>query len=113
MTRASQPSSAGRDHDAGAPMLTGELDALVGTEQLCRSVRVTMQWVSEHVDEGLLAPRTRPDAQVASWQFDALALRRARRIAHLERHFDAAPELAALAAEIEREIGRLRNLGGR
>ncbi|TSE18439.1 hypothetical protein Talka_02185 [Tepidimonas alkaliphilus] len=40
--------------------------------------------------------------------FDAAALRRVRRLAWLQRHFDADPELAALVVDLEEEIERLR-----
>jgi chaperone modulatory protein CbpM len=44
----------------------------------------------------------------AGWRFDLVALRRVRRMARLERDFDAVPELAALVADLESEIAALR-----
>ena len=46
----------------------------------------------------------------ATWRFASAALTRARRIAHLERAFDADPQLAALAADLMEEVARLCRL---
>lgn len=81
-------------------------DALLSLDDLCRIGRVSPQWVIERVESGLLvelggAPET--------WRFDAVVLRRVRRMASLERDFEAAPELAALVADLQDEIERLRS----
>jgi len=86
------------------PALTGD-DAAFDLEQCCRAGQVTAQWVIERVQAGLLEVH---DDTPGAWRFDAYALRRVRRIAHLERHFDAVPELAALVADLQEEIERLR-----
>jgi chaperone modulatory protein CbpM len=79
-------------------------------DDLCRMARLTPDWVRERIAGGLL-----PTAHGAhdDWRFDALALRRAQRLVALERDFDAVPELAALVADLEDEIARLRRRLGR
>jgi chaperone modulatory protein CbpM len=77
----------------------------LGLDDLCRLAGVTPQWVRLHVDEGLLgAAGEGPQA----WRFDAAALARVRRLCVVEHAFDAAPELAALVADLEDEIASLR-----
>lgn len=82
-------------------------------DTLCRLAAVSPQWLAERVAEGLIdADGGGPGA----WRFRPPALRRVRCMARIERHFDAAPELAALVADLEAEIERLRarlhRLGG-
>jgi chaperone modulatory protein CbpM len=88
----------------GAGLAPAE-EALLTLDELCALGAVSVQWVQVRVEEGLLPARgDRPPA----WRFDAVALARVRRMARMERHFDAAPELAALVADLEDEIERLR-----
>lgn len=75
-------------------------------DELCRLARLSPDWVQARVTSGLLVAVT-VDAP-GSWRFDALAMHRACRLAALERDFDALPELAALVADLEDEVGRLR-----
>ena len=87
--------------------LSGALDELrLDVEQLCRLVGVDARWVEQYVAEGLLVTSVRREGE--AWRFDTLALRRVRRMVRLERDFDAVPELAALVADLEEEIGALR-----
>lgn len=80
-------------------------ETLLTLDELCMLGAVSVQWVQVRVQEGLLPARgDRPPA----WRFDAVALARVRRMALMERQFDAAPELAALVADLEDEIARLR-----
>ena len=80
-------------------------DAGLSLDELCRLAAVSPQWVRVHVEEGLIeAGAGGPPA----WRFDAVALARVRRLVVVERGFDAAPELAALVADLEDEIARLR-----
>jgi len=74
-------------------------------EDLCRAGAVAPEWVSERVEAGLLVARR---GEAAGWQFDAVALKRVRCMVRLERDFDAVPELAALVADLQAEIERLR-----
>lgn len=81
-------------------------DALLTLEELCRAVAVEPRWVLQRVDAGLIdAPGG--DAPPA-WRFDAVTLVRVRRMAGVERDFDAVPELAALVADLAEEIAELR-----
>ena len=84
-----------------------ELDsAWLTLDELCQLARLSPEWVQARVTGGLLVAVT-VDAP-GSWRFDAIALHRACRLAALERDFDALPELAALVADLEDEVGRLR-----
>lgn len=86
-------------------------------DALCRLAGVSQPWLHEHLQAGLLPPRplAMRDAPRDALRFDAADLRRARRMAGLERDFDAVPELAALVADLEDELAslraRLRRLG--
>ena len=87
--------------------LSGALEELrLDVEQLCRLAGVDARWVEQRVTDGLLVTSVRRQGE--AWCFDALALRRVRRMVRLERDFDAVPELAALVADLEEEIGELR-----
>ncbi len=70
-------------------------------DALCRATGADAAWVQLRVSEGLL-----PAA--GAGRFDATALLRVRRLLRVERDFDALPELAALVADLEDEIARLR-----
>ena len=94
--------STGDDRPAMAALLD---DWLFDVEALARLAGVDAAWVRWHVAEGLLAAA---GGAATSWRFDAAALARARRIAVLERDFDAVPELAALVVDLEDEIRTLR-----
>ena len=80
-------------------------DALLTLDELCRATEVGPDWVVERVQAGLLTSR---QGEGAVWRFDSLALQRVRCMARLERDFDAVPELAALVADLQAEIQRLR-----
>jgi len=72
-------------------------EELITLEELTVVCAVSTQWVQQRVAEGLLPER-----------FDTLAVRRVRRMRALERDFDAAPELAALVADLLEELDALR-----
>jgi chaperone modulatory protein CbpM len=80
-------------------------DALLSLDELCRVHAVSPQWVVERVEAGLLPP---PPGAPRRWRFDAAQLHRVRCMARIERDFDAAPELAALVADLVDELDRLR-----
>lgn len=73
-------------------------------EELCRACAVSPDWVDERVRAGLLAPQ----GPAGGWRFDAALLLRVRVMCRVERDFDAVPELAALVADLQDEIRRLR-----
>lgn len=77
-------------------------DAEPALEQFCRLAGVELRWMHQRLDEGLLV------APGAPLVLDASLLRRIRRLAWLEREFDAVPELAALVADLEAEVQALR-----
>jgi chaperone modulatory protein CbpM len=72
-------------------------DEQLTLEELTVVCAVSAEWVRERVAEGLLPAR-----------FDTLVVRRVRRMHALERDFDAAPELAALMADLLEELDALR-----
>lgn len=76
-------------------------EELISLEELVVVCAVTAEWVRERVAEGLL-----PAAP--EWRFNALVVRRVRRMHALERDFDAVPELAALMADLLEELDALR-----
>jgi chaperone modulatory protein CbpM len=87
-------------------------DAALTVHDLARGGRVTTEWVLAHVQAGVLEPCDSGAALAAEWQtwrFTGAALVRVRRIAGLERAFDADPQLAALATDLIEEIARLRS----
>lgn len=74
-------------------------------EEFSRACAVEAEWVASHVREGLLAVAgEEPEA----WRFTSVHVRRARAMRRIERDFDAAPELAALVADLIEEIEALR-----
>jgi chaperone modulatory protein CbpM len=74
-------------------------------EQLAAACAVEREWLERLVREGFLDPMEGP---AESWRFGAAAIHRARRIRRIERDFDAAPELAALVADMLEQIDLLR-----
>ena len=79
-------------------------------EDLCRAMAVPPEWIVERVHAGLIARPVAggPQEEPRSWRFDAFTLHHARSMRRIELVFDAAPELAALVADLEAEIARLR-----
>jgi chaperone modulatory protein CbpM len=107
-------SDAQRDSPQAAHADAALLCADLSLDELCRAVAVSREWVVERVEAGVVQ-RIAGEEQ-ASWRFDVVQVTRARRIARVERDFDAAPELAALVADLQDEIAALRRrlsrLGG-
>ncbi|WP_088283087.1 chaperone modulator CbpM [Ideonella sp. A 288] len=81
-------------------------DSSLDLEALCRLTGVDAAWVLQRVAEGLLAPRAARIGE--SRRFDAATLHRARCMLWLESEFEAGPELAALVADLQEQIGTLR-----
>jgi len=87
-------------------------DSWLTLEQVAAACAVEEAWLLRHIEEGLF-----PHAQslAGTWRFTSIGLARARRMCELERDFDAAPELAALMADLLEEVdalrGRLRRAG--
>ena len=85
--------------------MTQAFDPWLTLDELCRAAGVAPDWVVEHVHAGLI--EVQGDA-AAAWHFDALIVRRVRSMHRIEHGFDAVPELAALVADLEDEVARLR-----
>lgn len=89
-------------------------------QDFARHCAMSTQWVMEHVHTGVFsydlllvessvtAPAEAPAQSPEEWRFSARTLLRARRIARLEKHFDADPQLAALTADLIEEVQALR-----
>ena len=80
-------------------------DACLTLEQLCAATALEREWLVSHVQEGLIPAS---GATVTEWRFTTLHIVRAQRMRDIERTYDAAPELAALVADMLEELDRLR-----
>lgn len=80
-------------------------DACLTLEQLCAAASLERDWLIRRVEEGLI-PVT--GAAIVEWRFTTVHLARARRMHEIERAYDAAPELAALVADMLEELDELR-----
>lgn len=78
-------------------------------QQLAHACQTDTAWVVQRVTTGVLE-RDPADSDQApqQWRFSTHTVIRARRIADLERTFDADPELAALTADLMEEVRQLR-----
>lgn len=90
-------------------------DACLTLQELCSVCALEREWLVVRVREGFVpvasatagAPDA-PDAPDANWRFTTAALARVRRMREIERTYDAAPELAALVADMLEELDALR-----
>jgi len=80
-------------------------DACLTLEQLCGACALERDWLVRRVQEGLIPVS---GTVIAEWRFSTSHLARARRMREIERSFDAAPELAALVADMLEELDALR-----
>jgi len=74
-------------------------------EELCTVCALEREWLVHRVQEGLIPVS---GTVVTEWRFSTAHLARARRMRDIERSFDAAPELAALVADMLEEMDQLR-----
>ena len=81
-------------------------DAALSLSELARSCRMSPDWVVTRVESGVLLPDSGQGA--AEWRFASTTLVRARRLAGLERTFEADPQLAALTVDLMEEVAALR-----
>ncbi len=101
-------------HAFHLPAQMGELlgDDSLTLEELARACRRAPEWVSEHVEAGVIEPQPADSASVSggfvTWRFASTTLVRARRVAELEACFDADPNLAALTVDLMEEVVELR-----
>ncbi len=75
-------------------------------DEVCRMACVEVTWVQARLDCGALTAH--PTDTGDAWRFNHVSLCRIRRMACLERDFEAVPELAALVVDLEDEIRQLR-----
>lgn len=97
-------------------ILTGSIaeDACLTLEQLCAVCALEREWLIVRVEEGLIpatsaATGAATGSAATEWRFTTASLARARRMRELERAFDAAPELAALVADMLEQMDDLRS----
>jgi chaperone modulatory protein CbpM len=82
--------------------------------ELANACSVDYGWVVQRVEDGLLernddaVTATVSRANAAEWRFASTALIRARRLANIERTFDANAEVAALVVDLLEEVATLR-----
>ena len=79
-------------------------------EQLCSVCALERDWLVVRVRDGLIPAEGESDAD---WRFTVTTLSRVRRMREIERTYDAAPELAALVADLLEEMDALRARLGR
>ena len=84
--------------------------ACLTLEQLCAAAALDRDWLVRHVEEGLIPAS---GTLVAEWRFSVMHVTRARRMHEIERTYEAAPELAALVADLLEELDDLRARLGR
>ncbi len=80
-------------------------DACLTLEQLCAAAALEREWLIRHVEEGLIPVS---GTAVTEWRFTTVHIVRARRMHEIERTYDAAPELAALVADMLEQMDELR-----
>jgi chaperone modulatory protein CbpM len=80
-------------------------DACLTLEELCSVCALERDWLVVRVREGLVPASGTTDAE---WRFTTTTLARVRRMRDIERTYDAAPELAALVADMLQEMDELR-----
>ena len=89
-------------------MIANSLEILIDedgltVEELASACAVSCEWIERHVEGGLLEVTA-----TATMRFTSVQLLRARRLADIERTFDANEELAALVVDLIEEVERLR-----
>ena len=80
-------------------------DACLTLEELCSVCTLEREWLVVRVREGLIPAAGDIDAE---WRFTTTALARVRRMREIELAYEAAPELAALVADMLEELDELR-----
>jgi chaperone modulatory protein CbpM len=74
-------------------------------EQLCSVCALERDWLVVRVREGLIPAEGGAEPE---WRFTTTTLSRVRRMREIERTYEAAPELAALVADMLEEMDALR-----
>ncbi|MDO4904823.1 MAG: MerR family transcriptional regulator [Lautropia sp.] len=83
--------------------------------QFAKACNVSETWLVQRVRSGVIylnhdARDAEPAPDVHKWRFTGQSLLRTRRIADLERIFDADPQLAAMTADLIDEVRALRKI---
>jgi len=73
-------------------------------DELCVACALEREWLVVRVQEGLI-PAT---GDAPEWRFTTTTLTRVRRMREIERTYEAAPELAALVADMLEQMDDLR-----
>ncbi len=89
-------------------MITRTFEVLIDedgltVEELASACAVSCEWIERHVQGGLIEVE-----RTETMRFTSVQLLRARRLAEIERTFDANEELAAFVVDLIEEVERLR-----
>jgi chaperone modulatory protein CbpM len=74
-------------------------------EEICAACALEREWIVVRVREGLIPASGLSDTE---WRFTTTTVARVRRMREIERTYDAAPELAALVADMLEQMDDLR-----
>lgn len=94
--------------DRGQDLLTGSVigdEGVLSIEELARACSAEAEWIVELVAVGVLVPQGR---ETPDWRFRAADLTCARRVARLQRDFEASLDAAAVMLDLLDQIERLR-----
>ncbi|MEP6935162.1 MAG: chaperone modulator CbpM [Nitrospirota bacterium] len=94
--------------DREQDLLTGSVigdEGVLAIEELARACGAEAEWIVELVAVGVLAPQGR---ETPDWRFRAMDLTCARRVARLQRDFDASLDAAAVMLDLLNQIEQLR-----
>ncbi|HSN03785.1 chaperone modulator CbpM [Nitrospira sp. NS4] len=80
-------------------------EGVLSIEELARACGAEVQWIVELVAVGVLEPQ---GAEASGWRFRATDLTCARRVARLQRDFDASLDAAAVMLDLLDQIEQLR-----
>jgi chaperone modulatory protein CbpM len=85
-------------------------EATLTIDELACACSVETTWIVQRVYDGLLTCENPPaTTDESNWRFASGALIRARRLANIERTFDANAEVSALVVDLLEEVSALRN----
>lgn len=94
--------------DREQDLLTGSVigdEGALSLEELARACSAEAPWIIELVAVGVLAPQ---GTEISRWRFRAADLTCARRVARLQRDFDASLDAAAVMLDLLHQIEQLR-----
>lgn len=90
-------------------VVQGDARAWLELEELCDLIAAPPDWIAERVQAGLVEAVTGGQGEgPQGWRFDSLVVARLRSMRRTELCYGAVPELAALVADLEEEVARLR-----